>query len=146
MPGKPAKLKVLFSSILETRPSSFIELIVVAFFVSVIWLPHRQAEPLLRRQPRSLNVNHCIFHFRPEGHQEPYNKVGYLSLAEHLLGFEPGTFRFWLQYLNPLGHSPLKYWFWILVLVNFALINLDKNSLRYISSGKIAVGHPQIIP
>ena len=45
-------------------------------------------------------------HIQPEGHQEPRNKVGFLSLAEHLAGFEPGTFRFLLQCLNPLGHSP----------------------------------------
>ena len=29
-----------------------------------------------------------------------------LSPAERLVGFEPGTFRFLLQCLNPLGHSP----------------------------------------
>ena len=45
-------------------------------------------------------------HIQPEGHREPRNKVGSLSLAEHLAGFEPGTFRFLLQCLNPLGHSP----------------------------------------
>ena len=41
-----------------------------------------------------------------EGHQKPRNEVGSLNLAECLAGFEPGTFRFWLQHLNPLGHSP----------------------------------------
>ena len=43
---------------------------------------------------------------RTEGHQKPRNEVGSLNLAECLAGFEPGTFRFWLQHLNPLGHSP----------------------------------------
>ena len=33
-------------------------------------------------------------------------EVGSLSPAERLVGFEPGTFRFWLQHLHPLGHSP----------------------------------------
>ena len=33
-------------------------------------------------------------HVRPEGHQEPRNEVGSLRPAEHLAGFEPGTFRF----------------------------------------------------
>ena len=42
----------------------------------------------------------------PESHWEPCNKVGSLSPAERLAGFEPGTFRFWLQCLNSLGHSP----------------------------------------
>ena len=41
---------------------------------------------------------------RPEGHREPRNEVGSPSLAEHLAGFEPGTFRFYSQHLNPLGH------------------------------------------
>ena len=42
---------------------------------------------------------------RPESHREPRNEVGSLSTAERLVGFDPGTFRFWLQRLNPLGHS-----------------------------------------
>ena len=66
--------------------------------------------PLSRGQPHSPDVNHCVFlHFRPEGHREPRNEVGSLSLAEHLVGFEPGTFQFLLQRLNPLGHSPQKF-------------------------------------
>ena len=48
----------------------------------------------------------CVLHIWPEGHREPRNKVGSLSPAERLVGFEPGTFRFLLQRLNPLGHSP----------------------------------------
>ena len=48
----------------------------------------------------------CILHIQPEGHQEPCNEVGTLSMAERLVGFEPGTFRFWSKYLHPLGHSP----------------------------------------
>ena len=47
-------------------------------------------------------------HIRPEGSREPRNKVGSLSPAEHLAGFEPRTFQFLLQCLKPLGHSPLK--------------------------------------
>ena len=39
----------------------------------------------------------------PEGHREPRNEVGSLSPAERLAGFEPGTFRFLLQRLNPLS-------------------------------------------
>ena len=47
----------------------------------------------------------CVLHIRPEGHLGPRNEVGSLSPAEHLVGFEPTTFRFWLQRLNPLCHS-----------------------------------------
>ena len=36
----------------------------------------------------------AFLHIRPEGHREPHSEVGSLSLAEHLAGFEPGTFRF----------------------------------------------------
>ena len=44
-------------------------------------------------------------YIRPEGHREPRNEVGSLSPAERLADFEPGTFRFLLQYLNPLGQK-----------------------------------------
>ena len=50
----------------------------------------------------------CVLHIRPEGRREPRSGVGSLSPAECLVGFEPGTFRFWSQHLNPLGHSPVK--------------------------------------
>ena len=49
----------------------------------------------------------AFVHVRPEGHREPHNEIGSLSPAERLAGFEPGTFLFLLQHLNPLGHSPL---------------------------------------
>ena len=36
----------------------------------------------------------CVLHIRPDGRREPRSKVGSLSPAECLVGFEPGTFRF----------------------------------------------------
>ena len=71
--------------------------------------------PLSRRQPHSPDVNWCVLHFRREGHREPCSEVGSLSLAERLVGFEPGTFWSLLQCLKPLGHSPqiiLKQLYW----------------------------------
>ena len=50
----------------------------------------------------------AFLNFRPEGHREPRNKVGTLSPAERLVGFEPGTCRFLLQRLNSLCLSPQK--------------------------------------
>ena len=50
----------------------------------------------------------AFLHFRAEGHREPCNEFGSLSQAELLVLFEPGTFRFLLRRLNPLGHSPRK--------------------------------------
>ena len=47
----------------------------------------------------------CILYIRPESHREPRSEVVFLSPAERLVGFEPGTFRFSSQRLNPLGHS-----------------------------------------
>ena len=47
-------------------------------------------------------------HIRPDSHRVPRNEVGSLSPAERLADFEPGTFRFLLQRLDPLGHSPLN--------------------------------------
>ena len=47
-----------------------------------------------------------FLHFRSEVPQEAVSKVEFLSPVECLVGFGPGTLRFWLQCLNPLGHSP----------------------------------------
>ena len=63
----------------------------IVFFLTAIWLPDGQL-PFVQ--------------FRPEGHREPRNEDGSLSPANHLMGLEPGTFRFQLQRFNPLGHSP----------------------------------------
>ena len=64
-------------------------------------LGHSQGDSLIN--PMLITV---FVHIWPEGHRELPNDVGSLSLAERLAGFEPGTFRFLLQHLNPLGHSP----------------------------------------
>ena len=70
--------------------------------------PTANFEPLSRGQPHSRYVSHCVLHIRPEGHQELRNEAEPLSPDKCPVGFEPGTFRFLLQHLNPLGHSPLK--------------------------------------
>ena len=79
------------------------------FFYLLFGCPTANFGPLSRGQPHSPNVNHCSIHFQPQGHREPRNKVGSLSPAEHLVGFEPRTFRFLLQHLNPLGHSDFSF-------------------------------------
>ena len=50
----------------------------------------------------------AFLQIRPEGHQEPRNEVQSWSPADRLVGFEPKTFRFWLQRLKPLGHFPVN--------------------------------------
>ena len=40
--------------------------IMVRFFLTAIWLPHDQ-RPLLRGQPHSPDVNHCVFNPRITG-------------------------------------------------------------------------------
>ena len=50
---------------------------------------------LSRGQPHSPHVNHCVIQFQPEGHREPCNKLGFLSLVKCLVDFEPGTFQFY---------------------------------------------------
>ena len=54
-------------------------------------------------------ITAVFFTFLTQGHWEPRNEIGSLSPAERLVGFEPGTFRYLLQRLNPLGHSPLSH-------------------------------------
>ena len=52
-----------------------------------------------------LMLTTAFLHFRSERHREPHNEVGSLSPSKYLVGFEPGTFRFFLQCLNPLDNS-----------------------------------------
>ena len=72
-------------------------------YLAVPWptLGHSQGDSL----PNPMLIIAYV-HIRPKGHREPRNEVGSLSPAERLAGFEPGTFRFLFQCLNPLGHSP----------------------------------------
>ena len=51
----------------------------------------------------------AFLHIWPERHRELRNEVGFLSPAERLVGLETRTFRFWLEHLNPLNHSPHTY-------------------------------------
>ena len=51
-------------------------------------------------------MNGTPLHFRPGLQRGPRSGVGSLGSAERLVGFEPRAFRFLLQRLNPLGHSP----------------------------------------
>ena len=51
--------------------------------------PMANYKPLLRVQPHSPDVNHCAFTYFTQ------------MSPEHLVGFEPGTFIFRLQHLNP---------------------------------------------
>ena len=58
-------------------------------YLAVPWptLGHSQGDSL--NNPMLITV---FVQVRPEGHWEPCNEVGSLSPAEHLAGFEPGTF------------------------------------------------------
>ena len=75
-------------------------------FLTAIWLPHSQLWTIIERTASLTQCySLCFLHFLPESYGEPRSKVGSLSPVERLVGFEPGTFRFLLQRLNPLGHS-----------------------------------------
>ena len=75
-------------------------------FLTAIWLPHSQLWTIIERTASLTQCySLCFLHFLTESYGEPRSKVGSLSPAERLVGFEPGTFRFLLQRLNPLGHS-----------------------------------------
>ena len=71
--------KYVFMRHLIENPSSgtFHFLKVSIFFLTAIWLPHPMANfgPLSRGKPHSPDVNRCVLHFRPEGHQEPRSEV-----------------------------------------------------------------------
>lgn len=84
--------------------SHMISTVSVFFFESPTLLPHSQLRPLSSIQP------HWLIDFQPKGHRETRNEVGYLCLAEHLVWFEPETFRFDLNHLN--RNPTLTYFKW----------------------------------
>ena len=63
-------------------------------FLTVIWLTTAKFGPLSWQKLHTPDINHCLYIFGP--------KVA----GSCVMGFEPGTFRFLLQRLNPFGHSP----------------------------------------
>ena len=67
----------------------------------------------------------AFLHFWPEGHREPRNEVGFLSLAQHLVGFEPEILRSWLQRVNPLGY------FLVHEFVNQLILSTDAFQNQY---------------
>ena len=59
-------------------------------------------------QPRQADVNHCILAILTWSLPKALQGCGSLlnPAAEWLVGFEPGTFRFYSQCINPRGYSP----------------------------------------
>ena len=85
--------------------------IFIFLFLASIWLHHGQLMAIIEEAASLTDVNHlCFTYLTQRSRGDPHNEVGSLSPAEHLVGFEPGTFQFWSQHLNPLGHSPQNYW------------------------------------
>ena len=60
-------------------------------FIYAIWLPNNQLWATMEGTALLIRFSTLDFdtESRINGHQEPRSKVGTLSLAEHLLGFEP---------------------------------------------------------
>ena len=77
-------------------------------FLSAIWLPHDQLWATIEGAASLTRCSSLRFTYYYKGHQEPRNKVGSQSPTEHLVGFKPGTLWFWMECLNPLGHSSWK--------------------------------------
>ena len=63
-------------------------------FFSAVWLSHGQLWVILKGTATNLMLITTFVQFWPKDHREPSNRVGSLSLAERLLGFELGTFQF----------------------------------------------------
>ena len=78
------------------------------FSLTAVWLPHSQLWAILNRESLTNPKLITVKLFSAKGHQELFNKVGSLSLAKYLVGFELGSFQFYSQSLNLLGHSTAK--------------------------------------
>ena len=76
---------------------------------------------------------------RPEGHREPRNEVGSLSPAERLAGFEPGTFRFLFQRLNPLGHSSQRFQLKIVGILKRSRVSQEETALNISDNSSVNV-------
>ena len=66
----------------------------------------------------------AFLHIWPECHLEPRSEVASRSPTEQLVGFERGTFRFWLQSLNPQGYSPRVSFLHVLKSSKFNVLQL----------------------
>ena len=53
----------------------------------------------------------ALLQFKPESHQQSRNEVVSLCPVKQIVEYEPRTFLFQLQRLNPIGHSLLNI-FW----------------------------------
>ena len=73
------------------------------------------------------------FKLQLEGQREPRNEVGSRIPAEHLVGFEPGTFRFLSQRLESLGLSPTRTLHWSLSIPPKTSENLWFLVFKYVS-------------
>ena len=83
-------------------PFIIIIIIIIIIILTANWLPQGQLWAIINHPMLII----AFLHIQPEGHREPRNEIGSLSPAEHLVEFEPGTFRFLLQHLNPPSTLP----------------------------------------
>ena len=88
------------------------------YFLTANWLYQGQLWAILQGIASQTQCKLLWFLLvQPGGHQQSRNEVRSLSMAKHLMEFEPGTFRFQFQCLNPLGYPPQslncqKMYFW----------------------------------
>ena len=100
-------LSVKFKLIIwNTNLASLIRSSVKIFFLNCILAVLRPTLGHYRGATLTHSMLISFLHIRLQGHQERRNEFGSLSLAEHLVRFKPGTFRFWSQRLYTLCHSP----------------------------------------
>ena len=69
------------------------------------------------------SVNHSIILLKLKGYMEPHNKAGSLTPAEHLVGFEPGAFQFYLSTRTEYLFRSLQYLFSSQHYKNFILLS-----------------------
>ena len=69
----------------------------------------------------------CVLHIRPEGHREVNNEVGSLRLAQCLVGFELGTFQFWIY----------QYWTFPWLALTELILNQSITLLRLLLRSKL---------
>ena len=93
--------------------------------LSTIWLCYGQLCAIIKGgKPLTRCWSLRFYIFDPNLYRVPRNEIGSLNPVEHLVGFEPGTFWFWLQCLDQLGYSSnLTYNLLPFMLITFWILN-----------------------
>lgn len=96
------------------------------YYFYVIWLPQCQLWAIIGSTPDLLNDNHYIIQFQPKSHQEPFNEIGSMYLANWQVEFELQIFQFHHNALTHLATLFLAHLFNYLSQMSYRFTKFSK--------------------